>query len=144
MIITDGQDEHAGGIDAVNRASFSVFWSRGLIEEDLKNPNSFYAVAAADGEISGYASMTVIAGEANLTNIAVMPKFRRGGVGEALLSRLLDVCVQRGCFLITLEVRKSNIGAIALYEKKGFVSEGERKRYYSDNGEDALIMTKRF
>lgn len=144
MIITDGQGVHADGIDCINRASFSLFWSRALVEEDLKNPNSFYAVAEDNGKILGYASMTVIAGDANLTNIAVLPEERRRGIAQALLSRLTDICVQNSFFLITLEVRKSNRAAISLYERNGFETEGERKKYYSDNGEDALIMTKRF
>ena len=130
-------------IDEINRRCFSDPWSKSLLEQDTKNPNSFYAVYKDDA-VLGYAGMTVIAGEANITNVAVLPEERRRGIGKKLLGRLIEVCIENKFLLITLEVRKSNESAISLYESLGFITEGERKKYYSDNGEDALIMTKRF
>jgi ribosomal-protein-alanine N-acetyltransferase len=71
-------------------------------------------------------------------NVAVDPASRRRGVGATLLHELLTIA--GGDAQLTLEVRVSNVGAIALYEKLGFLSAGVRRRYYADNGEDALIM----
>ena len=131
------------GIDKINNQSFSTPWSRKMIEDDIQNPNSFYAVEE-EGTVLGYAAIMVIAGEANVTNVAVLPEERGKGIGKAVLSHLIDICIEKNFYLITLEVRKSNIPAISLYKSLGFEVEGERKNYYSDNGEDALIMTRRF
>lgn len=144
MIIKERDVKYTDGIDNVNTSSFSHPWSKSLVEEDLKNPNSFYAIGIENERVVAYAGMTVIAGEANLTNIAVLPEERQKGLGEKLLAHLLEACAKKKFSLITLEVRKSNFPAISLYSRFGFETEGERKKYYSDNGEDALIMTKRF
>ena len=68
------------------------------------------------------------------------PEFRRCGAGSRIIDKLLEICRSEGIKSLTLEVRKSNIPAQRLYEKYGFKAEGIRKGYYSDNGEDALIM----
>lgn len=144
MIIETLKKQYIDGIDEINRLSFSKPWSKSLIEQDMDNPNCFYAVGIEENQVVGYAGITVIAGEANITNIATHPDKRRRGIGKILLSHLIDICMENNFLLITLEVRRSNIAAIALYKSLGFEVEGERKKYYSDNGEDALIMTKRF
>ncbi len=144
MIIETLKKQYIDGIDKINRLSFSKPWSKMLIEQDMDNPNCFYAVGIEENKVVGYAGITVIAGEANITNIATHPDNRRKGIGKILLSCLIDICIENNFLLITLEVRRSNIAAIALYKSLGFEIEGERKRYYSDNGEDALIMTRRF
>ena len=79
--------------------------------------------------------------EAHVTTFAVDPRWRRRGAGERLLLGLLDIAVARHAREATLEVRLSNMPARRLYEKYGFRPVGIRPRYYSDNGEDALIMT---
>ena len=142
-MITSFEPYMTDDIDKINRQCFNDPWSKALLEQDSQNPNSFYAVYKED-EVLGYAGMTVIAGEANVTNVAVLPQMRRRGIGRKVLGRLIDICIENDFSLITLEVRKSNDGAIALYKSLGFAIEGERKKYYSDNGEDALIMTRRF
>lgn len=144
MIIETLKNQYIDGIDKINRLSFSKPWSKSLIAQDMDNPNCFYAVGIEENQVVGYAGITVIAGEANITNVATHPDRRREGIGKKLLSHLIDICKENNFLLITLEVRRSNIAAIALYKSLGFEIEGERKRYYSDNGEDALIMTKIF
>lgn len=144
MIIETLKNQYIDGIDEINRLSFSKPWSKSLIAQDMYNPNCFYAVGIEENQVVGYAGITVIAGEANITNVATHPDRRREGIGKKLLSHLIDICKENNFLLITLEVRRSNIAAIALYKSLGFEIEGERKRYYSDNGEDALIMTKIF
>jgi len=79
--------------------------------------------------------------EAPISTIAVAPAFRRQGLGEMLLLRMVDEAQKKKAAMVTLEVRVSNIVAQALYEKYGFETQGKRIRYYSDNGEDAYIMT---
>lgn len=136
--------KYTDDIDHINRLSFAHPWSRQLIADDMLNPNSFYAVETDGDRAIGYGGITIIAGEANVTNIAIHPNYRRQGVGTRIMERLIRYCTDNNLLLITLEVRKSNISAVSLYEKSGFAVEGERKGYYADNGEDALIMTLRW
>ena len=91
--------------------------------------------------IVGYAAMWLMVDEAHLTSIAVRGTHRRLGLGEMLLICMVDVALQLKAQVMTLETRVSNLEAQALYEKYGFAKVGMRRRYYSDNGEDAVIMT---
>jgi len=91
--------------------------------------------------ILGFAGMWLMVEEAHLVTIAVDPVHRRKGLGELLLVAMLEWADQLGARVMTLEVRASNLGAQALYRKYGFSTQGLRKHYYSDNGEDALLMT---
>ncbi|MDI3339571.1 MAG: ribosomal protein S18-alanine N-acetyltransferase [Sphaerobacter sp.] len=90
--------------------------------------------------IVGFAGMWILYDEAHVTTIAVAPEHRGRGLGELLLVTLFDEAIRRRAEWVTLEVRVSNAPAQALYEKYGFTRQGLRKRYYSDNGEDAYIM----
>ncbi len=95
----------------------------------------------APAPIVGYGGFWLMVDEAHISTIASAPAFRRCGVGELLLVTMIDSAAQVGAQVVTLEVRVSNVGAQALYRKYAFEVVGMRKRYYSDNGEDALIMT---
>ncbi len=90
--------------------------------------------------IAGYAGLWLMLDEAHVTTIAVRPELRGQGLGELLLIGLIDLASGMGARYVTLEVRVSNSAAQLLYRKYGLREEGLRKRYYSDNGEDALIM----
>jgi [ribosomal protein S18]-alanine N-acetyltransferase len=90
--------------------------------------------------IVGFAGMWLLYDEAHITTIAVAPEHRGKGLGELLLVALIEEAVNRGADWLTLEVRVSNTSAQTLYEKYGFTRQGVRRRYYSDNGEDAYIM----
>jgi ribosomal-protein-alanine N-acetyltransferase len=90
--------------------------------------------------IVGFAGMWVLFDEAHVTTIGVSPQHRGRGLGELLLLDLIDEAMRRNAEWVTLEVRVSNHSAQALYEKFGFTRQGVRRRYYSDNGEDAYIM----
>ena len=98
-------------------------------------------MARAGDVVVGFAGLWVMVDEAHVTTFAVDPHWRRRGVGERLLLGLLDIAAARRAREATLEVRLSNMPARRLYEKYGFRPVGIRPRYYSDNGEDALIMT---
>ena len=91
--------------------------------------------------IVGYASMWLMMDEAHLTSIAVRQSHRRQGIGELLLVSIINLATQLNAQVLTLEVRLSNLAAQALYEKYGFTKRGVRRGYYSDNGEDAVIMS---
>lgn len=139
--ILDMSIEHIDEIMVVENLSFSIPWSRNaFIEEVTNNKFAIYLTAKADGKIAGYTGMWQVFDEGHITNIAVHPEFRGIGVGSALLERLIKVAISKGITKMTLEVRKSNIGAQKLYSKYGFISGGLRKAYYADNNEDALIM----
>lgn len=89
----------------------------------------------------GYIGYWLMAGEAHISTIAVRPEMRGRGFGELLLAQMLNDAAQHGAHVATLEVRISNTNAQQLYTKYGFEQVGLRKAYYSDNNEDAYIMT---
>jgi ribosomal-protein-alanine N-acetyltransferase len=95
------------------------------------------------GQLIGFAGMWMAFDEAHVTTIGVDPAYRGQGLGELLFLCMVDEAIARGAHWLTLEVRVSNLQAQALYRKYGFTVHGTRKRYYSDNGEDALIMWSR-
>jgi ribosomal-protein-alanine N-acetyltransferase len=98
------------------------------------------ATEQAGPQVVGFAGMWVIHDEAHVTTIGVDPLYRGRGLGELLLTAMFDEAIRRGANLLTLEVRISNDGAQALYRKYGLSIEGVRRRYYTDNNEDAYIM----
>jgi ribosomal-protein-alanine N-acetyltransferase len=129
-------------VHAIERRSFAVPWpDEAYRNELLGNRLASYVVARADDEVVAFAGLWIMVDEAHVTTFAVDPAWRRRGVGERMLLALLDLAVERRAREATLEVRLSNMPARRLYEKYGFRPVGIRPRYYSDNGEDALIMT---
>jgi len=102
-----------------------------------------HAPAPEGPHVVGFAGMWMVFDEAHITTIGVDPAYRSRGFGELLLLALFDEAVRRGSTWLTLEVRVSNEIAQALYRKYGFTVQGRRRRYYSDDGEDAYIMWSR-
>ena len=137
MSLADVPDVHR-----IERASFSVPWPDDAYRAELTgNRLAAYLVARADGAVVGYGGIWMMVDEAHITTFAIEPSWRRQRLGETLLVALLDLAIARRAREATLEVRLSNVPARRLYEKYGFLPVGVRPRYYSDNGEDALIMT---
>jgi len=129
-------------VHAIERASFSVPWPDDAYRNELlTNRLASYVVARAGDDVVGFGGLWVMVDEAHVTTFAVDPRWRRRGVGEWMILALVDRALERGAREATLEVRLSNMPARRLYEKYGFRPVGIRPRYYSDNGEDALIMT---
>ncbi len=129
-------------VHAIEQASFFPTWPDDAYRSELTtNKLATYLVAKLEGVVIGFAGIWLMVDEAHVTTFAVDPAWRRRGVGERMLLALLDVSVARRAREATLEVRLSNMAARRLYEKYGFRPVGVRPRYYSDNGEDALIMT---
>lgn len=94
-----------------------------------------------EGRIAGFLGLWFMVDEGHIVTVASHPELRRRGIGEMLVAEALDIARERGTGTVTLECRVSNTGAQALYDKYGFIRAGIRKRYYTDNGEDAVIMT---
>jgi [ribosomal protein S18]-alanine N-acetyltransferase len=126
---------------AIERTSFRYPWSSRFFLEELQVACARSVLAEIEGRIVGYVLFWLLPTEVDIHNIAVHIDFRRQGIGQALLQRVIEQTRNRESSLVTLEVRVSNTSAQRLYESMGFVAKGLRKRYYSDDGEDALIMT---
>jgi [ribosomal protein S18]-alanine N-acetyltransferase len=129
-------------VHAIERASFFPTWPEDAYRNELlTNKLATYLVARLDGVVVAFGGIWLMVDEAHITTFAVDPAWRRRSIGERLLVGLLDAAMVRRAREATLEVRLSNVAARRLYEKYGFRPVGIRPRYYSDNGEDALIMT---
>lgn len=125
----------------IERRSFVTPWPRDAYIHELDhNRTAVYVVARQDEAAVGYAGMWVVMDEAHITTIAVDPPLRGLGIGERLLIGLIDRAIERGARWIQLEVRQSNMVAQRLYHKYGFREVGIRRHYYSDSGEDAVVM----
>lgn len=129
-------------VQLIERASFTTPWPPQAYRQELEaNRLAAYLVALIGDEIVAYGGIWLMVDEAHVTTFAVHPRYRRRRIGERLLLSLLDLSMDRRAREATLEVRLSNLAARRLYEKYGFRPVGIRPRYYSDNQEDALIMT---
>ncbi|HLO35256.1 MAG TPA: ribosomal protein S18-alanine N-acetyltransferase [Candidatus Deferrimicrobium sp.] len=134
--------EDLAEVQRIEEASFSTPWPENAYRSELMtNRLASYLVARVDGRIVAYGGMWLMVDEAHITTFAVHPAWRRQRIGERLLLAFLDLARDRHAREATLEVRLSNLAARRLYEKYGFRPVGLRPRYYSDNNEDALIMT---
>jgi ribosomal-protein-alanine N-acetyltransferase len=129
-------------VHIIERESFSTPWPAHAYRQELEtNRLAHYIVARRGERIVGFAGIWMLVDEAHITTFAVSSAWRRQGVGERLLLAVLDLSRTRGAHEATLEVRPSNIPARRLYEKYGFKLVGVRPHYYTDNNEDALILT---
>lgn len=136
-------EKHIPQIAVLEKECFSQPWSENALAEELKNENSYFLVAVNNG-VMGYIGVQEICGEAYITNVAVFEKYRKLGIGRALLREACGGAQSRKCEFITLEVRESNQPAIALYESEGFEKAGVRKNFYSSPSENGVIYTKYF
>jgi len=128
----------------IEKECFSQPWSEDGIRQELFNSSARFFVAEKTGKAVGYMGMHIVLDECYIANIAVLPSHRRQGIAQKLLTNAIEKAEKAGCSFISLEVRLSNCGAIALYEKNGFERMGERKNFYQSPTENALIMTKTF
>lgn len=126
---------------AVERRAFATPWSLAMFVLELSKPAGICLAAFRRGALVGHLVCSRYDTVWHIMNIAVDPAVRRQGIASALLADLIErLGGERAGPQVTLEVRPSNDGAIALYERFGFLSAGRRPRYYTDNGEDALVM----
>ncbi len=125
---------------AIERIAYSYPWSERFFRQELQVECSRSLLVQLEGRIVGYILFWLLPGEIDIHNVAVHPEFRRRGLGRRLLEQVIAEARGRASSRITLEVRKSNLPAQKLYESMGFAYNGVRKNYYSDDGEDALLM----
>ena len=135
-------ESHVEQIAQLEKICFSDPWSINSIASELGNPLSVWVVAVENGIVAGYVGSQSVLGWADMMNLAVAPEFRRRGVAEHLVNKLIDHLHKSEVSCLTLEVRVSNAPAISLYEKLGFVNVGRRPNYYHNPKEDALILRK--
>ncbi len=141
MKIVPFSEDDVEGIALIEKECFSAPWSEDSIKAELDNENAHFLVARSADKVVGYIGVHEIAGEAYIANVAVTERYRRYSIASELLSEAEKGAKARGCEFISLEVRKSNIPAISLYEKRGYTVRGERKNFYSDPVENGIIMT---
>ena len=137
---------HEGDLDEVARIEDSIFtqpWSRKSFEDSLRLPEYLMMIAELDGMIAGYCVLVQSFDEADIVDVAVAQPFRKRGIATAMLQKLMEAGTKRGIGAFTLEVRRGNKEALALYEKLGFETAGYRKDFYEKPREDAAIMWKR-
>ncbi len=141
IVIEDMTVDDISAVQLVENASFPIPWPANAFRHELtQNRNAHYIVAKEGDHIVGYAGLWLSLDEAHITTFAVLPDYRRRKIGERMLVALFDKSEKLGAEWLTLEVRASNLPAQKLYEKYGFRPAGIRRRYYSDNNEDAIIM----
>ncbi len=127
-------------IRAIDAQVYSAPWSENLTIQEITGTGRIHFVIEEAHTIVGHAGLAILDGDAHITTIAVGPDNQRRGIGDLLLAELFTAARANGCRALTLEVRVSNTGAIAFYERHGMESAGVRPGYYGDTGEDAVIM----
>lgn len=141
IVVRKARPEDAEGIFAVEKESFSVPWSLSSIQHELTHSElTMYYVLEDQGTIAGYAGLWHVLDEGQITNIALLKPYRGQGDGERLLRVLMEEAWKQDCSTIFLEVRFSNMPALALYRKLGYEVVSVRKKYYSKPIEDAYVM----
>ena len=135
-------ETHVSAVAELEKLCFSAPWSERSIASELQNEYSLWLVEERDGVAVAYVGSQSCPPEVDVMNVAVAPAFRRQGIGEGLMVALMDALRDKGMESLTLEVRASNSSSIALYDRLGFTEVGRRPNYYTDPGEDALIMRK--
>ena len=141
--IRDAGAEDLDALQEMEEACFSLPWTREQLCGQLPDEQHEFLVAEAEnGDMLGYIGMMAVLDEGYISNVAAAPSARRRGIGRALLKEMLRRAETRRLAFVTLEVRESNEGAIALYAGEGFSVVGRRRNYYEHPREDALLMTK--
>src|SRR6186997_2280154 len=134
--------EDVPAVHRIESASFPTPWPDYAFKQEIQaNRLAHYLVVKSGEETIGYGGMWLMVDEAHITTFAVLPEWRRRGIGARLMLSMMQLASQLNARVATLEVRLSNQPARDLYQRFGFRPVGIRPRYYSDNAEDALIMT---
>ena len=134
--------DHVSQVAQLEKECFHDPWSENSIASELNNPLSLWLVAVDGQQVAGYVGSQSVMGEADMMNIAVSAQYRRMGIAQELVERLVKLLREKNVYSLTLEVRASNEPAKALYSKLGFEQVGRRPNYYRNPKEDALILRK--
>lgn len=127
----------------LERICFAESWSYSLLEAGIHSPYDVYFVWEQETRILGYCCLRLLAGEGEIQRIAVLPEYRRLGVGRKMMEAMVNYAMAARAYAVSLEVRESNVAAQRLYESFGFAAEAVRKGYYHTPVEDAIIMWRR-
>jgi len=138
------REEHLDRVIEIESLSFNQPYSKDIFFEELSLDIAHPQILRVGDQIVGFIDYWIVRGEIHLINVAVHPAYRRRRFASFLMNHLEDVAHRQGIEKIFLDVRRSNAAAIALYDKFDFKKVGVRRRYYSDNDEDALVMSKTF
>lgn len=141
-IIVNGSEKHIEALELLEKQCFSLPWTREQLITQLPDERHIFLVTEYGGNAVAYVGMMYVLDEGYISNVAVSPQHRKKGLADALIKRIVEISHEKELAFITLEVRRSNIPAISLYEKHGFVKVGIRKNYYDLPKEDAILMTK--
>jgi ribosomal-protein-alanine N-acetyltransferase len=133
---------HLDAVMAIEQEAYPDAWSRGMFEDEMRNPLSVFYVVVSEKTIIGYGGFWLILDEAHITSVTVRREERGRGLGRGILRRLLDAATEQGARRVTLEVRESNTTARRLYVSEGFEEVGRRRKYYPKSGEDAVVMAR--
>ena len=142
IMLTEMKAEHVPQVAQLEKTCFADPWSEMSIAHELESIWSYWLVAVDGDTVAGYIGSQSSIDESDIMNVAVHPDYRRQGIAECLINKLVEDLSGRGSHALMLEVRASNDPAIALYEKLGFAQVGCRKNYYRNPKEDALILRK--
>lgn len=137
MHIDKLKNEYINAVYEIECACFKSPWSIDDLRAQLDKPTSHFIVAISDNRVVGYIGLQIFSGEGYVTNVAVLPEYRRQGIARALIHESLKNDME----FLTLEVRVSNTPAIKLYESMGFIEVGRRPKFYREPVEDALLYT---
>lgn len=141
--IREIQPQDVNAVTALEESCFSMPWKRHDFEEILTNPDRIYLVAECDEGIVGGCMLTMIAGEGDISNVAVSEVYRGQHIATSLMQKMLSYGEEKGICDFTLEVREQNHIALRLYEHVGFVSVGIRPNFYEKPKDNAVIMWRR-
>ena len=140
-IFRKGIEEDIKQIAELEKKTFSDAWTTKSVQDTLEQKQAFITVAEADGNVVGYCIIYYVMDEAEIARIAICDTVRRNGIGNGLLQYACECCRERGVARLLLDVRESNVGAIAFYEHFGFQKDGTRKQFYEMPKEDAVLMS---
>ncbi len=136
-------EEDCKEVAILEKENFEHPWSFDSLIKEVHNESSVFITAVSDGKVAGYAGMYIVCDEGDITNIVVGEDYRGKGIASGMMDYLIQKADSMKINDMTLEVRVSNLTAIHLYEKFGFVSEGIRPGFYDSPNEDAMIMWRR-
>jgi ribosomal-protein-alanine N-acetyltransferase len=143
-VIVPASRAHLAQVRAIEEACFTDPWSEASFRQAIDNPGVFFRVAieGAGGAVVGYVVAWFAAGEGEIANVAVAPSAHGRGIGGLLLDVAIAAAGEKGAEALYLDVRESNARARALYDSRGFVEVGRRRRYYRRPSEDAIVLRR--
>ncbi len=144
LVVFEMKEKDLNEVLRIENLSFPFPWTGNLFKKELMNPFSKIFLAKKKEDIKetilGYLCVWLVSCELHILNLAVHPNYRQKGVGTVLVNYALDFSLRQGSKEAILEVRESNYPAISLYRKSGFQPRGLRRKYYSNNSENAIVM----